>query len=72
MRGFLGFIVMMQGAMGFIGQTFSDGAWGVLPHFFELPTACYLLLFAAGVALLAWGEVDRKRKQEPGAGPGTP
>lgn len=55
---------MIQGAMGFIGQTFSDHAWGLLPHFFELPTACYLLLFAAGVALIAWGEVDKKRKQE--------
>ncbi|MFG2864143.1 hypothetical protein [Streptomyces sioyaensis] len=64
MRGFLGFIIMIQGAMGFIGQTFSDHAWGLLPHFFELPTACYLLLFAAGVALIAWGEVDKKRKQE--------
>lgn len=63
---------MMQGAMGFIGQTFSDGAWGVLPHFFDLPTACYLLLFAAGVALLAWGEVDRKREQKREAGPGAP
>ncbi|MFI0907883.1 hypothetical protein ACH4TE_30880 [Streptomyces sioyaensis] len=37
---------------------------GVLPHFFDLPTACYLLLFAAGVALLAWGEADKKRKQK--------
>ncbi|MEU5546662.1 hypothetical protein AB0G85_30380 [Streptomyces sioyaensis] len=64
MRGFLGFIIMIQGAMGFIGQTFSDHAWGLLPHFFELPTVCYLLLVAAGVALIAWGEVDRKRKQE--------
>lgn len=63
---------MMQGVMGFIGQTFSDGAWGVLPHFFDLPTACYLLLFAAGVALLAWGEVDRKREQKREAGPGAP
>ncbi|WP_093483901.1 MULTISPECIES: hypothetical protein [unclassified Streptomyces] len=64
MRGFLGFIIMIQGAMGFIGQTFFDRAWGLLPHFFDLPTVCYLLLFAAGVALIAWGEVDRKRKQE--------
>ncbi|TXC94273.1 hypothetical protein [Streptomyces sp. ISID311] len=64
MRGFLGFIIMIQGAMGFIGQTFSDRAWGLLPHFFELPTVCYLLLFAAGVALIAWAEVDRKREQQ--------
>ena len=41
MRGFLGFIIMIQGAMGFVGQTFSDRAWGLLPHFFELPTAVF-------------------------------
>ena len=63
---------MMQGAMGVIGQAFFDGAWGVLPHFFELPTAFYVLLSAAGMALAAWGEADKKRKQQPEAGPGAP
>ncbi|MFI1304440.1 hypothetical protein [Streptomyces sioyaensis] len=72
MRGFLGFIFMIQGAMGFIGQTFSDGAWGVLPHFVDLPAVAYLGVFAAGAALAVWGEADSKRKQnQQQAGPGA-
>ncbi|MFE0380498.1 hypothetical protein ACFW1M_34170 [Streptomyces inhibens] len=64
MRGFIGFIVMIQGAMGFIGQTFSDGAWGLLPHWFDLPSVAYLGMVAAGAALAVWGDVDKKRKQK--------
>ncbi|MEU5213975.1 hypothetical protein [Streptomyces sp. NPDC020742] len=63
MRGFLGFIIMLQGAMGFIGQVFFDGAWGLLPRWFELPSAVYVGICAAGVALIAWGETDKKRKE---------
>lgn len=71
MRGFLGFIVMIQGAMGFIGQTFFDGAWGLLPHWFDLPSVAYVGLIAAGAALAVWGDVDKKRKQKQKlAGPG--
>ncbi|MET7799780.1 hypothetical protein [Streptomyces decoyicus] len=63
MRGFIGFIVMIQGAMGFVGQTFFDHAWGLLPHWFELPSAAYAGLFAAGAALAVWGDTAKKRKQ---------
>ncbi len=66
MRGFIGFIVMIQGAMGFIGQTFFDGAWGLLPHWFELPSIAYVGLFAAGAALAVWGDLDKKRRQKRG------
>lgn len=69
MRGFLGFIVMIQGAMGFIGQTFFDGAWGLLSHWFDLPSVAYVGLFAAGAALAVWGDIDKKRKQRQ-LGPG--
>ncbi|MEU9119595.1 hypothetical protein AB0C96_07005 [Streptomyces sp. NPDC048506] len=68
--GFIGFIVMLQGAMGFIGQTFFDGAWGLLAHWFELPSLAYVGIFAAGAALAVWGDVDKKRKQQrAGSGP---
>lgn len=63
MRGFFGFIVMLQGALGFIGQVFFDGAWGLLPHWFALPSVAYVGVFAAGVALIAWEEMDKKRKK---------
>ncbi|MFE1766649.1 hypothetical protein ACFW81_20860 [Streptomyces angustmyceticus] len=72
MRGFLGFIVMIQGVMGFIGQVFFDHAWGLLPHWFDLPSVAYAGLFAAGAALAVWGDLDKKRKArqrgETGAG----
>ncbi|GGW08200.1 hypothetical protein GCM10010500_78590 [Streptomyces nigrescens] len=50
--------------MGFIGQVFFDGAWGLLPHWFTLPSPAYVGLFAAGAALAVWGDTARKRKQE--------
>lgn len=68
MRGFIGFIAMLQGALGFIGQVFFDGAWGALHHWFDLPSAGYLGIFAAGAALAVWGDTDRKRKAK-AAGP---
>ncbi|QIY56213.1 hypothetical protein HEP86_18885 [Streptomyces sp. RPA4-5] len=64
MRGLIGFIVMIQGAMGFIGQVFFDGAWGLLPRWFSLPSPAYVGLFAAGAALAVWGDTAKKRKQQ--------
>ncbi len=53
---------MIQGVMGFVGQVFFDRAWGLLPHWFDLPSAAYVGLFAVGAALAAWGDADRRRK----------
>ncbi|MFD8546715.1 hypothetical protein [Streptomyces sp. NPDC059649] len=64
MRGIIGFIAMLQGAMGFIGKTFFDGAWGLLAHWFDLPSVAYLGLILAGAALAVWGEMDKKRKAQ--------
>ncbi|MFE0188306.1 hypothetical protein [Streptomyces sp. NPDC058989] len=64
MRGFIGSIVMIQGAVGFIGQMFFDGAWGLLPHWVELPSIAYVGVFAAGAALAVWGDLDKKRRQK--------
>ncbi|KUL33637.1 hypothetical protein ADL22_32545 [Streptomyces sp. NRRL F-4489] len=68
MRGIVGFFVMLQGALGLIGLFFFDGPWGVLRHWFDLPWPAYLGVFAAGLALMAWGEHDRGRKKPEGAG----
>lgn len=60
---------MIQGVMGFIGQVFFDRGWGLLPHWFDLPSVAYAGLFVAGAALAVWGDVDRKRKaKQTGAG----
>ncbi|MFE6686483.1 hypothetical protein ACFVFQ_08385 [Streptomyces sp. NPDC057743] len=64
MRGIIGFIVMLQGGLGFVGQVFSDGAWGVLHNFVDLSSPAYAGIFAVGVALLGWEEWDRKRKEK--------
>lgn len=61
--GVIGFIVMLQGAMGFIGQVFFDGGWGLLPHWFDLPSVAYLGVFAVGAALGVWADADKKRKR---------
>ncbi|MCX4639920.1 hypothetical protein QT196_18305 [Streptomyces sp. P9-2B-2] len=64
MRGLIGFIVMIQSAMAFIGQVFFDGVWGLLPRWFNLPSPAYVGLFAAGAALAVWGDTAKKRKQQ--------
>ncbi|MEU9111896.1 hypothetical protein AB0D04_08910 [Streptomyces sp. NPDC048483] len=64
MRGFIGFIAMLQGAVGFIGKVFFDKSWGILSHWFDPPVVAYAGLFAAGAALAVWGDLDKKRKQK--------
>ncbi|WP_411128512.1 hypothetical protein [Streptomyces sp. x-19] len=63
MRAIIGFIVMVQGALGLFGLLFFDGPWGVLRHVVDLPWPAYAGVFAAGAALMVWGEPDRKRKE---------
>ncbi|MFI9049583.1 hypothetical protein [Streptomyces sp. NPDC053427] len=64
MRGIIGFIAMLQGAVGFVGQVFFDKNWGIMARFFDPPVAAHLGVFAAGAALAVWGELDKKRKQK--------
>ncbi|MFF4604103.1 hypothetical protein ACFY12_15435 [Streptomyces sp. NPDC001339] len=66
MRGIIGVIFMIQGVLGIIG-TFTDGTWGLLAHWFDLPWYAYAGLFAAGAALALWGERDKKRHEQAGA-----
>ncbi|MEU2788400.1 hypothetical protein [Streptomyces sp. NPDC007100] len=69
MRGIIGIIVLIQGAMGALGRTFTDGTgWGILPHWFDLPTLAYAGMAAVGLALIAWEEADKKRRKRVGPG----
>ncbi|OKH97410.1 hypothetical protein A6A06_33200 [Streptomyces sp. CB02923] len=70
MRGIIGIIVLIQGALGALGRTFTEGTgWGILPHWYDLPTLAYVGMAAAGLLLVVWEEADKKRKKRvtPGA-----
>lgn len=66
--GYFGFFVLLQGALGFIGQVFFGGAWGMLHHLADLPSVAYLGVFAAGAGLAVWGEGDKKKREAGEAG----
>ncbi|MFH8345810.1 hypothetical protein [Streptomyces sp. NPDC018045] len=69
MRGIIGIIVLIQGALGALGRTFTDSTgWGILPHWYDLPTLGYVAMAAAGLALIAWEEADKKRRKRVGSG----
>ncbi|KOT55722.1 MULTISPECIES: hypothetical protein [Streptomyces] len=64
MRGIIGIIIVIQGAMGALGRTFTDGrGWGILPHWFDLPTPFYVAMAVAGLGLLWWEDADKKRRK---------
>ncbi|MFD7665285.1 hypothetical protein [Streptomyces sp. NPDC059788] len=67
--GVIGIIVMIQGAMGALGRTFTDTTgWGILPHWYDLPTLVYAGMAVAGLALCLWGEVGKKHKKRADSG----
>ncbi|MBT2441668.1 hypothetical protein J7E93_16410 [Streptomyces sp. ISL-36] len=57
----VGWISLVQGGLGAGGQIFGDKAWGLLQKWWDIPTAGYLVLALAGIALAAWGETAKKR-----------
>ncbi|MFD7324963.1 hypothetical protein ACFV9D_28395 [Streptomyces sp. NPDC059875] len=57
----IGWIALVQGALGAGGQIFGDKAWGLLQKWWEIPTAGYAVLTLAGAALALWGESAKKR-----------
>jgi hypothetical protein len=63
MRGFLGVLIVIQGLGGFVARVFFDTDWGLLHRWFDPPTPVYLLIAAAGVALLIWSDNDKKKKE---------
>ncbi|WP_030667426.1 hypothetical protein [Streptomyces rimosus] len=67
--GAIGVIVMIQGAMGALGRTFTDSTgWGILPHWYDLPTLAYVGMAVTGLALFVWGEAGKKRRNHAGSG----
>ncbi|WP_157248021.1 hypothetical protein [Nonomuraea typhae] len=61
MRAIVGFIVLIQGVVGFVGLTFFDSRWGLLHRLVELPSWAYLIIALAGAGLIMWGESAKKR-----------
>ncbi|MDT9692396.1 hypothetical protein Q5762_29515 [Streptomyces sp. P9(2023)] len=57
----IGWIALVQGGLGAGGQLFGDKAWGLLQKWWEIPTAGYVVLALAGLALAVWGESAKKR-----------
>ncbi|MFK8847529.1 hypothetical protein [Streptomyces sp. Ac-502] len=67
--GVIGVIVMIQGALGALGRTFTDTTgWGILPHWYDLPTLAYVGMAVAGLVLFVWGEAGKKGKKRVGQG----
>ncbi|MCT9094141.1 hypothetical protein N4G70_35640 [Streptomyces sp. ASQP_92] len=60
--GGLGWVVGIQGVLGFAGAWFGDGPWGFLHKLVDVPTAGYLALAVAGIALAVWGETGKKAR----------
>ncbi len=56
MRQIIGVFVAIQGLLGFVGGTFSDGPWGLLHRWVDIPSWAYLGLVLAGAVLVIWGE----------------
>ncbi|MGX2996587.1 hypothetical protein JNUCC64_20320 [Streptomyces sp. JNUCC 64] len=52
----VGWIVGVQGALGFFGPYVADRRLGLLPTWFDLPAAVYAGLLVVGVAVGLWGE----------------
>ncbi|MFF2571497.1 hypothetical protein ACIRQF_35735 [Streptomyces sp. NPDC101191] len=57
----IGWIALVQGGLGAGGRLFGDGPWGLLQKWWDVPTAGYIALFAAGVVLAAWAETAKQR-----------
>ena len=55
--------MVIQGLGGFVGRVFFDTDWGLLSRRFDIPTPVYLVIAAAGVALLIWSDNDRQKKE---------
>ncbi|WP_433546285.1 hypothetical protein ACQPZG_15105 [Streptomyces sp. CA-294286] len=57
----MGWIIGIQGVLGFSGRTWGDRDWGLLHLWFSPPTAVYLAMALVGAALAYWGETAKKR-----------
>ncbi|MEV4947574.1 hypothetical protein [Streptomyces sp. NPDC053755] len=58
----IGWIALVQGALGAGGRMFGDKPWGLLHRWWDIPTAGYLVIAAAGIAVALWGESAKRAK----------
>ncbi|MFB7056372.1 hypothetical protein ACFCXT_25025 [Streptomyces vinaceus] len=56
----IGYVVGAQGLVSFASQTFFGTEWGWLHKIVDLPSAAYLGITAAGLALVATGLKTRR------------
>ncbi|MFK0233257.1 hypothetical protein [Streptomyces vinaceus] len=56
----IGYVVGAQGLVSFASQTFFGTEWGWLHKVVDLPSAAYLGIAVAGLALVATGVKTRK------------
>uniref|UniRef100_A0AAU2UWN8 Uncharacterized protein n=1 Tax=Streptomyces sp. NBC_00003 TaxID=2903608 RepID=A0AAU2UWN8_9ACTN len=59
--GPIGWVVGIQGALGFAGEQFGNGPWGFLHKLIDVPRPGYLALAVLGAALAVWAETGRKQ-----------
>ncbi|MFJ3903127.1 hypothetical protein [Streptomyces sp. NPDC090025] len=62
----IGWIALVQGALGFAGRVFGDEPWGLLQKWWDIPNAGYIALFAVGVVLAFWGEGTKAKAKSKG------
>ncbi|MFG3495593.1 hypothetical protein [Streptomyces sp. NPDC047928] len=58
-----GWFTGVQGLLGIAGRMFGDGPWGLLPRWWDVPTAGYAVIAVAGAALAVYGETAKARKR---------
>ncbi|MFI0980222.1 hypothetical protein ACH4SP_24850 [Streptomyces sp. NPDC021093] len=59
----IGWVVAIQGVLGFVGRTWFDNDWGLLHLWFTPPTALYIAMAVVGAALAYVGETAKKRSK---------
>ncbi|MFJ8308855.1 MULTISPECIES: hypothetical protein [unclassified Streptomyces] len=62
--GPIGWVVGIQGVLGFAGAQFGNGPWGFLHKITDIPTAGYLALAVLGAAVAVWAEMGKKAPQK--------
>ncbi|MFJ6696220.1 hypothetical protein ACIQM4_09115 [Streptomyces sp. NPDC091272] len=57
----VGWVLGIQGVLGFVGRTWFDKDWGLLTLWFDPPSALYIAMAVVGGALAVLGETAKKR-----------
>lgn len=57
----VGWVVGIQGGLGFFGRVFGDNPWGLVHKWWDVPTPGYLAMLVVGAALAFWAETNKNR-----------